>query len=80
MMANLEKFQFVILSKSKINKSIVINNKKFESSKSVKLFELTIDNKLNSGIDVNNRSNVTSAKIEGLGKLRNRLNLSLKLI
>ena len=80
MMANLEKFQFVILSKSKINKSIVINNKKFESSKSVKLFELTIDNKLNSGIDINNRSYVTSAKIEGLGKLRNRLNLSLKLI
>ena len=80
MMANLEKFQFVILSKSKINKSIVINNKKFESSKSVKLLELTIDNKLNSGIDINNRSNVTSAKIEDLGKLRNRLNLSLKLI
>ena len=44
MMANPEKFQFMILSKNAINQSIVINNKTIESSKSVKLLELTIDN------------------------------------
>ena len=47
MMANPGKFQFMILSKNTINKSIVINNKTIESSKSVKLLGLTIDNKLN---------------------------------
>ena len=54
MMANPGKFQFMILSKNTINKSIVINNKIIESSKSVKLLGLTIDNTLNFGIHVNN--------------------------
>ena len=53
MMANPGKFQFMILSKNTINKSIVINNKTIESSKSVKLLGLTIDNKLNFGIHIN---------------------------
>ena len=46
MMANPGKFQFMILGKNTINKSIVINNKAIESSKSVELLGLTIDNKL----------------------------------
>ena len=66
MMANPGKFQFMILSKNAINQSIVINNKTIESSKSVKLFGLTIDNKWNFGIHVNNICKVTSAKIKGL--------------
>ena len=45
MNANPEKFQFVILSKNTINKSFVIDNKMIESSKSVKLLGLIIDNK-----------------------------------
>ena len=75
-MANLGKFQFMILSKNTINKSIVIGNKTIESSKSVKLLGLTIDNKLNFGIHINNICKVASAKIKGLGRIRNRLNLS----
>ena len=76
MMANPEKFQFMILSKNTTNKSIVINNKTIESSKSVKLLKLTIDNKLNFGIHINNICKVASAKIKGLGRIRSRLNLS----
>ena len=45
MNANPGKFQFVILSKNTINKSFVIDNKMIESSKSVKLLGLIIDNK-----------------------------------
>ena len=74
MMANPGKFQFMILSKNTISKSIVIDNKTIESSKSVKLFELTIDNKF--GIHINNICKVASAKIKGLGRIRNRSNLS----
>ena len=73
MMANPGKLQFVILNKNTI---IVINNKTTESSKSVKLLGLTIDNKLNFGIHINNICKVTNAKIKGLGRIRNRLNLS----
>ena len=76
MMANPGKFQFMILSKNTINKSIVIDNKTIESSKSVKLLGLTIDNKVNFGIRINNICKVASAKIKGLGRIRNRLNLS----
>ena len=76
MMANPGKFQFMILSKNTINKLIVIDNKTIESSKSVKVLGLTIDNKLNFGIHINNICNVASAKIKGLGRIRNRLNLS----
>ena len=72
MMTNPGKFQFMVLSKNTINKSIVIDNKTIESSKSVKLLELTIDNKLNFGIYINNICKVAS----GLGRIRNRLNLS----
>ena len=75
MMANPGKFQSMILSKNTINKSIVIDNKTIESSKSVKLVTLTIDNKLNFGIHINNICKVDSAKIKGLGRTRNRLNL-----
>ena len=76
MMANPGKFQSMILSKNTIKKSIVIDNKTIESSKSVKLLGLTIDNKLNFGIHINNICKVASAKIKGLGRIRNRLNLS----
>ena len=76
MMANPRKFQFMILSKNTINKSILKNNKKIESSKSVKLLGLTIDKRFNSEIHINNICKVASAKIEGLGRIRNRLNLS----
>ena len=76
MMVNPGKFQFMILSKNTISKSFVINNKTIESSKSVKLFGLTIDNKLNFGIRINNICKVASTKIKGLGRIRNRLNLS----
>ena len=76
MMAITVKFKFMILSKNKINKSIAIDNKTIESSKSVKLLGLTIDKKLNSGIHINNICKVTGAKIKGLGRIRNRLNLS----
>ena len=76
MMANPGKFQFVILNKNTINKSIVIGNKTIESSKSVKLLGLTIDNKFKFGIHINNICKVASAKIKGLGRIRNRLNLS----
>ena len=54
MMANTGKFQVMILSKNTINKSIVIDNKTVESSKSLKLLGLTIDNKLNFGFHINN--------------------------
>ena len=77
MMANPGQFQFMILNKNTINQSIVINSKTTESLKSVKLSRLTIDNKLNFGIHINDICNVASAKIKGLGRIRNRLNLSL---
>ena len=76
MMANPGNFQFMILSKNTINKSIVINNKTIESLKSVKLLRLTIDNKLNFGIHIKNICKVASAKIKGLESIRSRLNLS----
>ena len=76
MMANPGKFQFMILSKNTINKSITISNKTIESSKSVKLLGLIIDNKLNFGTHINNICKVASAKIKGLGGIRSRLNLS----
>ena len=66
MMANPEKFQYMVLSKNTINKSIAINNKTNESSKSLKLLGLTIDNKLNYGIHINNVCKVASAKIKFL--------------
>ena len=44
--------------------------------KSLKLLGLTIDNKLNFGIHINNICKVASAKIKGLGRIRSRLNLS----
>ena len=75
MMANPGKFKFVILGKKTINKPIVINNKTIESLKSVKLLGLTTDNKLNFGIRINNICKVARAKIKGLGRIRNRLNL-----
>ena len=75
MMANPGKVQFMILSKNTINKSIVINNKAIESSKSAKLLGLTVDNKLNFGIHINIICKVL-AKIKGLGRIRTRLNLS----
>ena len=76
MMANPGKFQFMILSKNAINKSLLIDNKTIESSKSVKLLGLTIDSKLNFGIHINNICKVASPKIKGSGRIRNRLNLS----
>ena len=76
MMANPGKFQFMILSKNTINKSIAIDNKTIKSSKSVKPLRLTIDNKLNFGIYTNNLCKVASAKIKGLGRIRDRLYLS----
>ena len=71
MMANPEKFQFMVPSKNtiNINKSIVIDNKTIESSKLVKLLELTIGNKLNFGIYINNICKVASTKIKGLGRI-----------
>ena len=42
----------------------------------MKLLGLTIDNKLNFEIHINNICRVASAKIKDLGKIRNRLNLS----
>ena len=42
----------------------------------MKLLGLTIDNKLNFGIHINNICKVASAKIKCLGKIRSRLNLS----
>ena len=54
MTANPGKLQFMILSKNtlnqSINQSIVIKNKTIESSKSLKILTLTIDNKFNFGI------------------------------
>ena len=76
MMTNPGKFQFMILSKNTISKSIVIGNKTIASSKSVKLLGLTIDKKLNFGIHINNICKRPSAKIKSLGRIRNRLNLS----
>ena len=64
MMVNPGKFQSTILSKNTIKKSIVIDNKAIESSKSVKLLGLTFDNKLNFGIHINNICKVASAKIK----------------
>ena len=59
MSANPGKFQFIILSKNTINKSIVINNKKIEPFKSVKLLGLTIDNIFNFEIYINNFAKFT---------------------
>ena len=76
-MDNPGKFQFMILSKNTNNKSSVISNEnwiewnknwimktmKIELLKSVKLLWLTIDNKFNLGIHINNICKVASAKI-----------------
>ena len=75
-MTNPGKIQFMILSKNAINKSCVTDNKTIESSKSVKLLRLIIDKKLNFRIHIKNICKVASAKITGLGRIRNRLNLS----
>ena len=66
----------MILSKNTINKSFLIDNKTIESSKSVKLLRLSIDDKLNFWIHINDICKVASAKIKGLRRVRNRLNLS----
>ena len=79
MMANPGKFQFMILSKNTINQSIVINNKTIESLKSVKLLGLTIDNKLNFEIHINNICKVASTKNKRSKRIRSRLNLSQKI-
>ena len=63
-MANPGKFQFIVLSKNTINKSIAIDNKMIVSSKSVNWINL--DDKLNFGIHINNICRVASAKIKGL--------------
>ena len=76
MRVNPGKVQLMFLSKYTINKSILLNNKTIESSKSVKLLWLTIDNKLNFRILINNICKVASAKIKGSGRIRKRLNLS----
>ena len=76
MRANPGKVQLMFLSKYTINKSILLNNKTIESSKSVKLLSLTIDNKLNFRILINNICKVASAKIKSSGRIRNILNLS----
>ena len=76
MMDNPIKFQFMILSKNKINQWIVINYKMTESSKFVKPLGLTINNKFNFGIHINNICKVTKVKIKSLGRIRSRLNLS----
>ena len=76
MRVNPGKVQLMFLSKYTINKSILLNNKTIESSKSVKLLWLTIDNKLNFRILINNICKVASAKIKGSGRIRNILNLS----
>ena len=70
-MANPGKVHFMILSKNTSNKSIVKNNKTIQSSKSVKLLELTIDSTLNFGIHINDICKVSSKKIKGLGRIRN---------
>ena len=75
MMANPVNFQFMILSKNTINKSIVIDNKTIESSKPVKFLGLTIHNKLNFGIHISNICKAARAKIKNLVRIRNRLNL-----
>ena len=75
MMANPGKFQIMILSKNTISQLIVINNKTIELPNSVKLVGLTHDNKLNFGIHIN-KCKVASAKIKGLERIRNSLNLS----
>ena len=54
----------MILSKNTINKSIVINNKTIDSSNSVKLLGLSINNKLNFGIHINNICKVVGVKIK----------------
>ena len=64
MKTNLGKFPFMILSKNTINKSFVINNKTIDSSNSVKLLGLSINNKLNFGIHINNICKVVGAKIK----------------
>ena len=66
----------MILSKNTIHKSFATDNKTIESSKLVKLLGLTIDNKLNFEIQINNIFKVVSAKIKGAGRIKNRLNLS----
>ena len=75
MMANSGNFQSIILSKDTVNKSLVINNKTFESSKSVRLLGLTIDNKLNFRIHINNVCKVASEKIKGLGRTKFRIEI-----
>ena len=72
LMAHPGKFQFMILSKSTLNKSIVINNKMIELSKSVKLLSLKVDTKLNFGIHIINIYKAASTKIKGLGRIRSR--------
>ena len=64
--------EFLIWPKDSIK--LVCNNKTIESSKSVKLLEFTIDNKLNFGIHINDIYKLVSNKIKGLGRIKNRLN------
>ena len=47
-----------------------------ESWKSMKLLGLTIDNKLNFGIPINNICKVASVKIKVLGRIKNKVILS----
>ena len=52
------------------------NNKTIELSRSVKLPRLTIKNNFNFGIHLNNARKVAGEKIKGLGRIKNRSNLS----
>ena len=56
------KFQFLVLSKTAINHSIEILNKKIGLFKPVKLLGWTADNKLNFDIHISNLCKVGSAK------------------
>ena len=65
-MANLEKFQFMILSKTTVNHAIEILALEMPSSKSMKLFRLTIGKKLNFDIHINDLCKVTNTNFKDL--------------
>ena len=74
-MANRWKFQFMISSEITVNHLIDILIKKIASSKSLKLLRLTTDNKLNVAIHIRNLCKMASAKLKGLGRIRDRLSI-----
>ena len=80
MIANPDKFQCIILSKNKADNIVEVNieNQKVSSQTSVKLFGITIDNKINFNEHISKLCKFASAQLNAIFRLRYKLPFKAK--